>query len=355
MSASYTGIGWNRQKRIYDAVMIASIVIFLGAFYGLGRVLFRPPHDATDETLLIRGLGSCAIIMLHIVLWIGPLARLQPRLAPLLYNRRHLGVGTFVLGLCHAAFATVQFHGFGNVNPLVSLLTSNTQYGSLARFPFEVLGLAALLILFLMAATSHDFWNRNLTPRFWKSLHMCVYGAYALLVAHVSLGTLQQERSPLILATVGVSVAVTIGLHLAGARREARTDRGSEPAAGDSGPWIDAGPAADLPMDRARIVCARGGERIAVFRHAGGVSAVSNVCRHQGGPLGEGKIVDGCVTCPWHGWQYRPGDGCSPPPFKERVETYRVRIVAGRVRVNPTALAPGTPVEPAVIEEGARV
>ena len=29
------------------------------------------------------------------------------------------------------------------------------------------------------------------------------------------------------------------------------------------------------------------------------------------GPLGEGKIVDGCITCPWHGFQYRPQDGCT--------------------------------------------
>ena len=73
------------------------------------------------------------------------------------------------------------------------------------------------------------------------------------------------------------------------------------------------------------------------------VQAVSNVCRHQGGPLGEGRIVDGCITCPWHGWQYRPSDGCSPPPFEEKVETYRVRIADGAVWVHPEPAAPGTP------------
>lgn len=26
------------------------------------------------------------------------------------------------------------------------------------------------------------------------------------------------------------------------------------------------------------------------------------MCKHQNDPLGEGKIVDGCVTCPWHGY-----------------------------------------------------
>ncbi len=31
---------------------------------------------------------------------------------------------------------------------------------------------------------------------------------------------------------------------------------------------------------------------------------ISNVCQHQNGPLGEGEIIDGCITCPWHGFQY---------------------------------------------------
>jgi hypothetical protein len=37
--------------------------------------------------------------------------------------------------------------------------------------------------------------------------------------------------------------------------------------------------------------------------------------------LGEGKIVDGCITCPWHGYQYRPADGVAGP-FTERA-TFR--------------------------------
>jgi hypothetical protein len=47
---------------------------------------------------------------------------------------------------------------------------------------------AALLILLLMAATSHDFWLKNLTAPVWKRLHMLVYAAYALLLAHLLLG-----------------------------------------------------------------------------------------------------------------------------------------------------------------------
>ena len=68
-----------------------------------------------------------------------------------------------------------------------------------------------------------------------------------------------------------------------------------------------------------------------------------NLCAHQHGPIGEGRIIDGCVTCPWHGYQYRLEDGCAPPPFTEKLVTYRVRIAHGVVEVDPRPLPPGTP------------
>ena len=47
-----------------------------------------------------------------------------------------------------------------------------------------------------MAATSHDFWLHNLTAPVWKTLHMGVYVAYALIVLHVIFGVLQGEIEP---------------------------------------------------------------------------------------------------------------------------------------------------------------
>jgi nitrite reductase/ring-hydroxylating ferredoxin subunit len=83
-------------------------------------------------------------------------------------------------------------------------------------------------------------------------------------------------------------------------------------------------------------------KRIAVFRDGAQIGALSNLCAHQNGPIGEGRIIDGCVTCPWHGYQYRLEDGCAPPPFTERLVTYRVRIAHGVVEVDPRPLPPGT-------------
>ena len=331
MSVTYGAVGWNRAKRAYDAAIGVGIVIYLGLFVGVGALAHA---DATIETLAIRGLATLAFLMLHVILSIGPLARLNPKLLPLLYNRRHLGVATFFVALAHASFAIVQFHAQGNVHPFVSLLT--------AGWGFQTLGLCALVILFLMAATSHDFWLANLGARVWKSLHMAVYLAYALLVLHVALGALHSESRPLLAMLTAVGFVWVITLHVLAAAREAPKDR---PAPGVPDGWIDAGPVTDIADGRARVVCAS--ERIAVFRYGGKISAVSNVCRHQAGPLGEGRVIDGCITCPWHGYQYLPENGRSPAPFTERVETYDVRVVAGRVYVNPLAHPPGTAVEPA--------
>lgn len=347
MSVTYRPVKWNRNKRIYDAILAAGIAGYLAVFLVVG-LLINGEEAIGFPILLMRALGTAAFVLLHIALAIGPLARLDRRFLPVLYNRRHLGVATFLLALGHAAVALGFYHGFGLLNPIVSLLTANANYSSLAGFPFEILGLLALAILFLMAATSHDFWQKNLGPSVWKSLHMLVYPAYGLIVVHVALGALQSETQAIYAVLLVAGFATLAGLHLAAGRRERRRDRR---IALDVA-WIDVGNADDIPMDRAKVVSTPAGERVAIFLHAGGISAVTNVCAHQRGPLGEGKVVDGCISCPWHGWEYRPEDGCSPPPFHERIATFRVRLDGRRVFLNPEPLPPGTPVEPARLPGG---
>ncbi|MEO8276559.1 MAG: Rieske 2Fe-2S domain-containing protein [Thermoanaerobaculia bacterium] len=346
MSTGYVAVGWSPGKKRYDAVIAAAVVLYLVVFSGVSLAL-RP--EITAETLLIRAFGSLALTLLHVVLAIGPLARLDARFLPLLWNRRHLGVTMFLCGLAHGGLALFQFHFLGDRNPLVSLLTSNTQWGSLAEFPFQQLGAAALVILFLMAATSHDFWLVNLSAPVWKRLHMAVYFAYALLVGHVALGTLQDETSPLALGAFAAGMMALIALHVAAAFKGRALDREIDALGADG--FVEACRVGDIRDKRAKIVTLAG-ERVAIFRYDGKLSAVSNVCQHQNGPLGEGRILDGCITCPWHGFQYRPADGASPAPFTERVPTFRLRLVDGdRVFVDPRPLAAGTFVEPVAFEE----
>ncbi len=51
------------------------------------------------------------------------------------------------------------------------------------------------------------------------------------------------------------------------------------------------------------------GQDFVLFRDAGGKAhCLSNTCVHRGGSLGGGKLHDGRIACPYHGWQFE-GDG----------------------------------------------
>lgn len=343
MGHAYQAVGWNRQKKIYDLVLWGGILLYLGLFIGLGAV-FHP--NATAETLLIRGLATAAFLLLHIILMIGPLCRLNPKFLPLLYNRRHMGVSMFLLALAHSIFSIIQFHTLGDINPLLSVLVSNTHFDSIPNFPFQPLGLLALVILLFMAATSHDYWLANLSAPTWKALHMMVYVAYGLIVLHVALGVLQAETSPILTVLMAVGLLLVLGLHLIATRKEATIDKLPSQQAVDG--YIHIGPPGDIPNNRA-ITANVAGERVAIFRYDDKISAVSSVCQHQNGPLGEGKIIDGFITCPWHGYQYCPHNGKSPAPFTEQIPTFDVKIVDGELWVAAKPNPAGTEVQPAVL------
>ena len=348
MGIAYVSVQWNRQKKFYDAVLVGGVAAYLAVFSVLTKVLFP---RVTDEIMLIRAFGTGAFLLLHIILCIGPLCRLNPKFLPLLYNRRHAGVTMFLMALIHAVLVIATYHAGSDTNPILSIFVSSPLSGSVAGVPFQPFGFFALVILFLMAATSHDFWMANLSAPVWKSLHMLVYIAYALLVLHVTFGVLQGEGSPVYVGAVALGLVVVLGLHFNAGRKEQPLDNSEiRNLKSEIEGFIDACAVADIPENRARIVCLSG-ERVAIFKYDGKISAVSNVCQHQNGPLGEGKIVYGCITCPWHGYQYQPDTGASPPPFVEKVPTFNVRVKDGRVFVHPKPNQAGTRAEPALIEK----
>lgn len=349
MGVEYRAVQWNRQKRVYDFVLVGGVAIYLATFGILTKVLF--PY-VTDEIMLMRAFGTAAFVLLHLILCIGPLCRLNRKFLPLLYNRRHAGVTMCLLSLIHATLVVLTYHAGGDTNPILGIFVSTPVTGPFAGVPFQPFGFFALVILVMMAATSHDFWLANLSAPVWKSLHMLVYAAYGLLVLHVTFGILQSEVSPVYVAAVALGFVTVLGLHIAAGLREIPADRDASRQARNSpspGGFVYVCSADEIPEKRARVVCLSG-ERVAVFKYDGKISAVSNVCQHQNGPLGEGKILDGCITCPWHGYQYLPETGASPPPFVEKVPTFNVRVEKGRVLVHPKPNPPGVRAEPAVIE-----
>lgn len=347
MSVHYKAIGWTRSKVIYDAVLLAGIALYLFGFFYAANAL-RPAQTALDaQSLDIRAYGSCAFLLLTLVLAIGPLARLDRRFLPLLYNRRHFGVITCVVAAIHLYSVLGWYFAYSTVDPWVAMLSMDASYGQLRGFPFIPFGILAFFVLVVMAVTSHDFWLSFLTPPVWKSIHMAVYGAYGSVVLHVALGALQDVRNAGLPVLVVGGAATLTGLHLLAAWR----GRASSIAMQDHAGWVSAGPHHLVPEGRSRIVDMPDGKRVALFRDESKLYAISNACAHQNGPLGEGRLVKGCVICPWHGYEYRLIDGCAPAPFTERVRTYRLKLVGGEVLINAEPRPLGEKAEPVFIPE----
>src|SRR6476620_582186 len=165
MSAGFGAVQWNRAKLVYDGFLLASVTLYISAYLTVVYWLDPPNDQLSAIDLRIRAFGSCAFFMLTTILSIGPLARLDRRFLPLLYNRRHFGVLTFLVVLIHALLMLRWYVVQGNLPNLLDELTTWADYGKFIGFPFKLLGLGAPVILFLMAATSHDFWLGFLSAR----------------------------------------------------------------------------------------------------------------------------------------------------------------------------------------------
>ena len=64
----------------------------------------------------------------------------------------------------------------------------------------------------------------------------------------------------------------------------------------------------DVRQGQGKTISVNGVE-IALFNIDGNFYAIDNTCPHRGGPLGEGMLDDGIVTCPWHGWKFNVATG----------------------------------------------
>ena len=178
-------------------------------------------------------------------------------------------------------------------------------------------------------------------------MHMLVYIAYALIIVHVATGALQYEEHPIYWVFLCVGFLALFGLHLVSALKSNVSLR-TKNQLKENG-FYEFCDLVDIQDHCAKSLFVKG-ENIAVFKYDGCLSAVSNICKHQQGPLSEGKIIDGCITCPWHGYQYLPENGQSPPPFNEKLKTYKLKQHGSKIWVNPEPLTEGSFVEPVKIQ-----
>ena len=97
--------------------------------------------------------------------------------------------------------------------------------------------------------------------------------------------------------------------------------------------WITAARVREIEPGRVVVVQA-GDRRLAVCNVDGEYYCIDDVCTHDGGPLGEGELIDDQIECPRHGalFDVKTGRAVTLPAVIP-VETHEVRVVDGKVQV----------------------
>lgn len=88
----------------------------------------------------------------------------------------------------------------------------------------------------------------------------------------------------------------------------------------------------EIPTDQGMIVDFKG-EEVGLFKVNGTCYAISAVCPHRGGPVGEGSLNGTVVTCPWHGWRFDVCSGVNVINPASRLKTYKVKVEGSDVYI----------------------
>ena len=108
-------------------------------------------------------------------------------------------------------------------------------------------------------------------------------------------------------------------------------------------PWIDLGSVEEL-RDRPLREIKAGSLRIALSYRDGQFGAISGICNHVGGPLGDGTLDGEYVVCPWHHYKFHRSSGDGEPGYEaDRVPQYALKIENGRVLRQPEAVKASKP------------
>ncbi|WP_262691541.1 Rieske (2Fe-2S) protein [Kordiimonas aestuarii] len=98
---------------------------------------------------------------------------------------------------------------------------------------------------------------------------------------------------------------------------------------------VNLGPVPELAT-RGRAVLKRDGRQIALFETDDGLFAINNRCPHEGYPLSEGSLKQGCqLACNWHGWTFDLKSG-SATQGRDAVQTYPVNRVGEDIVIDLT-------------------
>jgi nitrite reductase/ring-hydroxylating ferredoxin subunit/uncharacterized membrane protein len=129
-----------------------------------------------------------------------------------------------------------------------------------------------------------------------------------------------------------LSVGGWLGGHLVYARGVGVDTTAFEVAEDD---WLDTVAEAEL-ADGQPVLAHAGDVAVVLLRQGEQIFALDDRCTHRGGPLHEGTVADGCISCPWHGSRFRVDTGevaAGPATRPQRSWQVRTRYGAVQVRI----------------------
>ena len=104
--------------------------------------------------------------------------------------------------------------------------------------------------------------------------------------------------------------------------------------------WVDVGAAADFAV-RPVTEITLGKIPLAISHRAGRFGAISGVCNHAAGPLGQGCLDGDFIVCPWHNWKFHRLTGIGEPGSEDdQVPGYRTKVKEGRLLVSAKPTTP---------------
>ncbi|WP_329414937.1 Rieske 2Fe-2S domain-containing protein [Streptomyces sp. NBC_00704] len=158
-------------------------------------------------------------------------------------------------------------------------------------------------------------------------------GLYAASLACRLRGRTAAGRTLGFLGLTAVGVGGMLGGHLA-YRQASGANHAEEVAHLVGEGWHRVGGVADFPVGRAVRRMVDDVPIVVVHQPDGEIHALADRCSHLAGPLSEGAVADGCVTCPWHGSVFRLSDGWNVRgPATAPQPAFDTRTVDGHLEV----------------------
>lgn len=103
--------------------------------------------------------------------------------------------------------------------------------------------------------------------------------------------------------------------------------------------WYAAAASEDVTQEPVKVKML--GQNFVLFRDSKGEAhCLSNICTHRGGSLANGKIKNGNVECPYHGWQFNGAGECikipsigvdAKIPARTRIDSYPIQEKYGLI------------------------